>query len=246
MTIRIPSINQNPNRKFEDLFNKKNNKSFNTKLATQYIYNPLKIKNEYIKTDGNHTNNNIQLKGINEYFPVKTDVNLRTKMNYHFHDNNIKIKLIKFNKNFPISFKNKEQIKFKSTYQVNNNRNRGSDFLKYIDNNGFRKFNPQNIPIKPNFKTFDDLSFNHLVNNQKKNNTLELQVPKNNKYVENNIKEDSESSKEEGELSLGDVADIITYYSFKKEKKEHNFLFYKNDYNKFHSGKKNDYLKYFL
>lgn len=98
MTIRIPSINQNPNRKFEDLFNKKNNKSFNTKLATQYIYNPLKIKNEYIKTDGNHTNNNIQLKGINEYFPVKTDVNLRTKMNYNFLDNNIKIKLIKFNK----------------------------------------------------------------------------------------------------------------------------------------------------
>ena len=62
----------------------------------------------------------------------------------------------------------------------------------------------------------------------------------------NNITNDSESSKDEGELSLGDVADIIIYHSFKKEKKEKNFLFYKNDYQTFKSNKKNNYLKFFL
>ena len=245
VTVKIPSINQKPNKKFEDVFNKKN-KSFNTKLATQYIYNPLKIKNEYIKTDRNFLKNNSQLKVINEYFPVKTDGNISSQLKNNFHDNNIKIKLIKFNKNnLPFSFKNKERLKFESTYQVNN-RNKNSDYLKYIENNGIRKFNPKNIPIKPNFRTLDDITYNQLLYNQKKNNTLDIQESKFNNYLGNNITNDSESSKDEGELSLGDVADIIIYHSFKKEKKEKNFLFYKNDYNTFKSNKKNNYLKFFL
>ena len=244
MTIRIPLINQNPNKKIDDIFSKKNN-SFNTKLATQYIYNPLKIKN-----DANYSRNSSHFKIMNEYFPVNSEGN-NIQLNNHPQDN-IKIKLIKFNKNNPFDFKKKEPIKFVSTYQLNNNKNlnKNSDFLKYIEYNGLRKFNPKNLPIKPNFKTLEQINLNQISYDQKKkNNTLEIHESKiTNDFLDNKKKKElsSDSSKDQGELSLGEVADIIIYYSFKKNKKEDNFLFYKNDINKFKSKTQENYLQFFL
>ena len=229
MTVRIPLINQNPNKKLDDIFSKKNN-SFNTRIATQYIYNPLKIKN-----DANYSRNNSHFKIMNEYFPLNSEGN-NIQLNNHPQEN-IKIKLIKFNKNIPIDFKNRESIKFKPTYQINHkNINKNSDFLKYIEYNGMRKFNPKNLPIKPNFKTLEQINYNQISYDQKKNNTLDIyETQINNDYFDNKKKKElsSESSKDQGELSLGEVADIIIYYSFKRNKKEDNFLFYKNDVNKF-------------
>ncbi len=242
MTIRIPLINQNPNKKFDDIFAKKNN-SFNTKLATQYIYNPLKIKN-----DANYSRNSSHFKIMNEYFPLHSEGN-NIQLNNHPQEN-IKIKLIKFNKNIPIEFKNKEPFKFISTHQINHNNlniNKNSDFLKY---NGLRKFNPKNIPIKPNFKTLEQINYNQISFDQnKKNNTLDIyETQINNDFLDNKKKKElsSESSKDQGELSLGEVADIIIYYPFKNNKKEDNFLFYKNDINKFKSEIKENYLQFFL
>ena len=242
MTIRIPLINQNPNKKFDDIFSKKNN-SFNTKLATQYIYNPLKIKN-----DANYSRNSSHFKIMNEYFPLHSEGN-NIQLNNHPQEN-IKIKLIKFNKNIPIDFKNKEPFKFVSTHQINHknlNMNKNSDFLKY---NGLRKFNPKNIPIKPNFKTLEQINYNQISFDQnKKNNTLDIHETQiNYDFLDNKKKKElsSESSKDQGELSLGEVADIIIYYPFKKNKKEDNFLFYKNDINKFNSEIKENYLQFFL
>ena len=242
MTIRIPLINQNPNKKFDDIFAKKNN-SFNTKLATQYIYNPLKIKN-----DANYSRNSSHFKIMNEYFPLHSEGN-NIQLNNHPQEN-IKIKLIKFNKNIPIEFKNKEPFKFISTHQINHNNlniNKNSDFLKY---NGLRKFNPKNIPIKPNFKTLEQINYNQISFDQnKKNNTLDIyETQINNDFLDNKKKKElsSDSSKDQGELSLGEVADIIIYYPFKKNKKEDNFLFYKNDINKFKSEIKENYLQFFL
>ena len=242
MTIRIPLINQNPNKKFDDIFAKKNN-SFNTKLATQYIYNPLKIKN-----DANYSRNSSHFKIMNEYFPLHSEGN-NIQLNNHPQEN-IKIKLIKFNKNIPIEFKNKEPFKFISTHQINHNNlniNKNSDFLKY---NGLRKFNPKNIPIKPNFKTLEQINYNQISFDQnKKNNTLDVyETQINNDFLDNKKKKElsSESSKDQGELSLGEVADIIIYYPFKNNKKEDNFLFYKNDINKFKSEIKENYLQFFL
>ena len=242
MTVRIPLINQNPNKKLDDIFSKKNN-SFNTRIATQYIYNPLKIKN-----DANYSRNNSHFKIMNEYFPLNSEGN-NIQLNNHPQEN-IKIKLIKFNKNIPIDFKNRESIKFNPTYQINHkNINKNSDFLKYIEYNGMRKFNPKNLPIKPNFKTLEQINYNQISYDQKKNNTLDIKETNiNNDYFENKKKKElsSESSKDQGELSLGEVADIIIYYSFKRNKKEDNFLFYKNDVNKFKSENKENYLKFFL
>jgi hypothetical protein len=242
MTVRIPLINQNPNKKLDDIFSKKNN-SFNTRIATQYIYNPLKIKN-----DANYSRNNSHFKIMNEYFPLNSEGN-NIQLNNHPQEN-IKIKLIKFNKNIPIDFKNRESIKFKPTYQINHkNINKNSDFLKYIEYNGMRKFNPKNLPIKPNFKTLEQINYNQISYDQKKNNTLDIKETNiNNDYFDNKKKKElsSESSKDQGELSLGEVADIIIYYSFKRNKKEDNFLFYKNDVNKFKSENKENYLKFFL
>ena len=242
MTIRIPLINQNPNKKFDDIFAKKNN-SFNTKLATQYIYNPLKIKN-----DANYSRNSSHFKIMNEYFPLHSEGN-NIQLNNHPQEN-IKIKLIKFNKNIPIEFKNKEPFKFISTHQINHNNlniNKNSDFLKY---NGLRKFNPKNIPIKPNFKTLEQINYNQISFDQnKKNNTLDIyETQINNDFLDNKKKKElsSDSSKDQGELSLGEVADIIIYYPFKNNKKEDNFLFYKNDINKFKSEIKENYLQFFL
>lgn len=242
MTVRIPLINQNPNKKLDDIFSKKNN-SFNTRIATQYIYNPLKIKN-----DANYSRNNSHFKIMNEYFPLNSEGN-NIQLNNHPQEN-IKIKLIKFNKNIPIDFKNRESIKFKPTYQINHkNINKNSDFLKYIEYNGMRKFNPKNLPIKPNFKTLEQINYNQISYDQKKNNTLDIKETNiNNDYFDNKKKKElsSDCSKDQGELSLGEVADIIIYYSFKRNKKEDNFLFYKNDVNKFKSENKENYLKFFL
>lgn len=242
MTVRIPLINQNPNKKLDDIFSKKNN-SFNTRIATQYIYNPLKIKN-----DANYSRNNSHFKIMNEYFPLNSEGN-NIQLNNHPQEN-IKIKLIKFNKNIPIDFKNRESIKFKPTYQINHkNINKNSDFLKYIEYNGMRKFNPKNLPIKPNFKTLEQINYNQISYDQKKNNTLDIKETNiNNDFFDHKKKKElsSESSKDQGELSLGEVADIIIYYSFKRNKKEDNFLFYKNDVNKFKSENKENYLKFFL
>ena len=185
---------------------------------------------------------------MNEYFPLNSEGN-NIQLNNHPQEN-IKIKLIKFNKNIPIDFKNRESIKFKPTYQINHkNINKNSDFLKYIEYNGMRKFNPKNLPIKPNFKTLEQINYNQISYDQKKNNTLDIKETNiNNDYFDNKKKKElsSESSKDQGELSLGEVADIIIYYSFKRNKKEDNFLFYKNDVNKFKSENKENYLKFFL
>ena len=242
MTVRIPLINQNPNKKLDDIFSKKNN-SFNTRIATQYIYNPLKIKN-----DANYSRNSSHFKIMNEYFPLHSEGN-NIQLNNHPQEN-IKIKLIKFNKNIPIEFKNKEPFKFISTHQINHNNlniNKNSDFLKY---NGLRKFNPKNIPIKPNFKTLEQINYNQISFDQnKKNNTLDIyETQINNDFLDNKKKKElsSDSSKDQGELSLGEVADIIIYYPFKNNKKEDNFLFYKNDINKFKSEIKENYLQFFL
>ena len=113
-----------------------------------------------------------------------------------------------------------------------------------------RKFNPKNLPIKPNFKTLEQINLNQISYDQKKkNNTLEIHESKiTNDFLDNKKKKElsSDSSKDQGELSLGEVADIIIYYSFKKNKKEDNFLFYKNDINKFKSKTQENYLQFFL
>jgi hypothetical protein len=148
----------------------------------------------------------------------------------------------------------KENMNFniKGNFHLNNNKNlnKNSDFLKYIEYNGLRKFNPKNLPIKPNFKTLEQINLNQISYDQKKkNNTLEIHESKiTNDFLDNKKKKElsSDSSKDQGELSLGEVADIIIYYSFKKNKKEDNFLFYKNDINKFKSKTQENYLQFFL
>ena len=88
-------------------------------------------------------------------------------------------------------------------------------------------------------KSYDNIPDEN-IKNENKDEIIGNNKSKNEKYNNSSFKKD------EGELGIDDVKDIIIYFPFHNEEKNNKYIFYKNDYNFYKHNKKNKYLDFFI
>ena len=226
LKIKVPILKQIP-KKINN-----NNKSIN---KTNYDIS----FNKFYKYNGNNNNENILNNNKN---PIKIQFDFekfffKPKVQKNHKDNSFQYlnKTSRFQINKPLNTFN-EYMRLRS--KKNRKHNTTSNIESQINNNNKNQRNEKQFN-KKFAKSYDYIPEEN-VKNENKDEIIE-----NNKFKDEQYK-NSSSKKEEGELGIDDVKDIIIYFPFHNENKNNKYLFYKNDYNLFKCNKKNNYLDFFI
>ena len=268
--INITNTNQSKNyltsnnKKKKVNLNKKNKKIPKKTFKT---FNPFHIK--FAKPINNPLKTKIKQSNITTY-QINFSKLIPNRIN-SFQSNFNKTQEIQNTSKIRKNPENNKSIKEKNNNnKTKNNKNINikitNDEKINNNNNNNKKTNNNNNSINKNYKSNEIIKDNIIINKEEENNIknninklsqndLEsLEVNQNisnidifderDNYFEND--DDDEESDNSGVLAYDEVRDIIVYYDMGDLNKKQGFLFEKDDYKTFITGKKNSYLNFFL
>ena len=226
LKIKVPILKQIPKK--ININNKSINKTnYDISFNKIYKYNGNNNNDSFL----NNNKNPIKIQFDFEKFFFKPKIQKNQKdHSYHYLNKTSRFQINKPYNNF------NEYMRLRS--KKNRKHNTTSNIESEINNNNKNQRNEKQFN-KKFAKSYDYIPEEN-VKNENKDEIIE-----NNKFKDEQY-QNSSSKKEEGELGIEDVKDIIIYFPFHNENKNNKYLFYKNDYNLFKCNKKNNYLDFFI